>query len=123
MSHPTSRRRFLRRTAESSLGVLVRGGVSAQDNKVLDKGDGTPKPISGSTTIPESTGVATKLWIDPRMAVLPPGPMRKVHIEYHTSRHMPRLADQFNPDEFGDRLLEARVTGATVFAKDMYGFS
>ena len=123
MSHPTSRRRFLRRTAESSLGVLVGGGVSAQDNKVLDKGDGTPKPISGSTTIPESTGVATKLWIDPRMAVLPPGPMRKVHIEYHTSRHMPRLAERFNADEFGDRLLEAHVTGATVFAKDMYGYS
>jgi hypothetical protein len=49
--------------------------------------------------------------------------MRKVHIEYHTSRHMPRLAERFNADEFGDRLLEAFVTGATVFAKDMYGYS
>ena len=50
------------------------------------------------------------------------GPWRKVHIEYHTSRHMPRLAEQFDADEFGDRLLAAHVNGATVFAKDMYGY-
>ena len=36
---------------------------------------------------------------------------------------MPKLAERFNADEFGDRLVEAHVTGATVFAKDMYGYS
>jgi hypothetical protein len=36
---------------------------------------------------------------------------------------MPRLAAHFNADEFGDRLLAAHVNGATVFAKDMYGYS
>jgi hypothetical protein len=36
---------------------------------------------------------------------------------------MPRLAERFNADEFGDRLLAAHITGATVFAKDMYGYS
>jgi hypothetical protein len=36
---------------------------------------------------------------------------------------MPRLAERFNADEFGDRLLAAHVNGATVFAKDMYGYS
>jgi hypothetical protein len=35
---------------------------------------------------------------------------------------MPRLAEHFDPDEFGDRLLAANVNGATVFAKDMYGY-
>ena len=35
---------------------------------------------------------------------------------------MPKLGERFNADEFGDRLLEAHVTGATVFAKDMYGY-
>ena len=35
---------------------------------------------------------------------------------------MPRLAERFNADEFGDRLLAAHVNGATVFAKDMYGY-
>ena len=103
--------------------MLAGGPMLAQEKELLNAQDETARPIPGSALRPESTGVATKFWIDPRMAALPPGPMRKVHIEYHTSRHMPRLADQFNPDEFGDRLLEARVTGATVFAKDMYGFS
>lgn len=36
---------------------------------------------------------------------------------------MPRLAERFDADEFGDRLLAAHVNGATVFAKDMYGYS
>jgi hypothetical protein len=36
---------------------------------------------------------------------------------------MPKLAQRFDPDEFGDRLLAAHVNGATVFAKDMYGYS
>jgi hypothetical protein len=35
---------------------------------------------------------------------------------------MPKLGERFNADEFGDWLLEAHVTGATVFAKDMYGY-
>ena len=75
------------------------------------------------SAIPDAGGVAKKFWIDPGIAAWRPGPWRKVHIEYHTSRHMPRLAERFNADEFGDRLLEAHVNGATVFAKDMYGYS
>ena len=118
MSHPTNRRRFIQTTAGSSIGFFAAGGLSAQDSQVLNKVP-VAAPASGAMT--ESRGVATKFWIDPRMADWPPGPMRKVHIEYHTSRYMPRLAERFNPDEFGDRLLAAHVTGATVFAKDMYG--
>jgi hypothetical protein len=69
-----------------------------------------------------SVGVAKKFWIDPTIAAWPPGPWRKVHIEYHTSRHMPRLAEHFDADAFGDQLLAAHINGATVFAKDMYGY-
>src|SRR5262245_28662860 len=123
MFHPTNRRRFLQTTAGSSLGVLVGESLCAQGSKGPNHLDRTSKPGSGSARIPESNGVATKFWIDPRMTAWPAGPMRKVHIEYHTSRHMPHLADKFNADEFGDRLLEAHITGATVFAKDMYGYS
>jgi len=36
---------------------------------------------------------------------------------------MPRLAEHFNADEFADQLLRAHVSGASVFAKDMYGYS
>jgi hypothetical protein len=78
---------------------------------------------ASSAAIPDSGMLARKFWIDPSIAAWRPGPWRKVHIEYHTSRHMPRIAARFNADEFGDRLLEAHVNGATVFAKDMYGYT
>lgn len=70
-----------------------------------------------------AANLAKSYWIDPSIAAWPPGPWRKVHIEYHTSRHMPRLAEHFNADAFGDQLLKAYVSGASVFAKDMYGYS
>jgi hypothetical protein len=76
-----------------------------------------------ATAIPDSAGVVKKLWIDPSIAAWRPGPWRKVHIEYHTSRHIPRIAERFDADEFGDRLVAAHVNGATLFAKDMYGYS
>lgn len=102
-------------TAGSGIGLWLGGGLPAQGEAAKD--------ASGSAAIPESTGVAEKFWIDPSIAAWRPGPWRKVHIEYHTSRHMPRLAEHFNADEFGDQLLAAHVNGATVFGKDMYGYS
>ena len=99
-------------TAGSGIGLWLGGGLPAQGEAA--------KVASGSAAIPDSAGVAKKFWIDPSIAAWRPGPLRKVHIEYHTSRHMPRLAEHFNADEFGDRLLAAHVNGATVFAKDMY---
>ena len=114
MSHPANRRRFLQTTAGSSVGAWVAAGVSGQAEAPKD---------AGPSALPDAGGVARKFWIDPSIAAWRPGPWRKVHIEYHTSRHMPRLAERFNADEFGDRLLAAHVNGATVFAKDMYGYS
>ena len=114
MPHPTNRRRFMQTTAGSGIGLCLSGGLSAQGE--------APKDASGSVVIPDSAGVARKFWIDPSIAAWRPGPWRKVHIEYHTSRHMPRLAERFDADEFGDRLVAAHVNGATVFAKDMYGY-
>src|SRR6516164_1627430 len=113
MSHPANRRRFIQRTAGSSIGGWVAAGVSGLAE--------APNP-AGSAALPDAAGVARKIWIDPSIAAWRPGPWRKVHIEYHTSRHMPRLAERFNADEFGDQLLRAHVNGATVFAKDMYGY-
>ena len=113
MSHPENRRRFMQTTAGSSIGTWIATGVSGQveaSNNV------------GSAAIRDAGDVAKKFWIDPSIAAWRAVPWRKVHIEYHTSRHMPRLAERFNADEFGDRLLAAHVNGATVFAQDMYGF-
>src|SRR5262245_20723679 len=114
MPRQANRRRFLRLTAGSSVGALVAGGASSHAED--------PKG-AGPAAIPEAGGVAAKIWIDPSIAAWRPSPWRKVHIEYHTSRHMPQLAKRFDHDEFGDRLLAAHVNGATVFAKDMYGYS
>jgi hypothetical protein len=36
---------------------------------------------------------------------------------------MSRIGEQFNADEFGDRLLDARASGVVVWAKDMFGYS
>jgi hypothetical protein len=122
MSHRTNRRQFLQTSAGSSIGILMAAGLSAQEIRGVNERDQTPKQASGSPVIAESGGVAKKFWIDPGIAAWRPGPWRKVHIEYHTSRHMPRLGGRFDADEFGDRLLAAHVNGATVFAKDMYGY-
>src|SRR6478735_3281364 len=104
MSQPANRRRFIQITAGSSVGTWIATSVPAQadDSK-----------HAGSTAIPDARGVARKIWIDPSIAAWRPGPWRKVHIEYHTSRHMQHLADQFDADEFGDRLVAAHVNGAT----------
>ncbi len=122
MSRRTNRRRFLQATGGSSIGVLA-GGLWAQGTEAHNEPGEALKPASGSAAIPPSSGVAKRFWIDPGIAAWAPGPWREVHIEYHTSRHMPRLAERFNADEFGDQLLAAHVNGATVFAKDMYGHS
>jgi hypothetical protein len=114
MAHPANRRRFLQAAVGSSVGAWVATGNSGQAEAPKD---------AGPSAIPDAGGVATRFWIDPSIAAWRPVPWRKVHIEYHTSRHMPRLAQRFDPDEFGDRLLGAHVNGATVFAKDMYGYS
>jgi hypothetical protein len=113
MSHAVNRRRFIQATAGSSLGAWMAADMSGQAAAPQD---------ARSAALPDAGGVAQRFWIDPSIAAWRPGPWRKVHIEYHTSRHMPRLAERFDADEFGDRLLAAHVNGATVFAKDMYGY-
>ena len=62
------------------------------------------------------------LWVDPRLHHVPPRPWRKIHLDYHNSQYMPALATDFDPDEFGDRLLAGHVDAIVVFAKDMHGY-
>ena len=90
-SERTNRRRFLQTSAGSTLGILMAEGLSAEETKDTSMSGQGRKPASGSPVIAESTGVATKFWVDPSIAAWRPGPWRKVHVEYHTSRHMPRL--------------------------------
>ncbi len=64
---------------------------------------------------------ALKTWIDPRFAALPRRPWRKIHLDFHNTRHIGRIGEKFNADEFGDRLLAGNVDSVVVFAKDMHG--
>lgn len=63
-----------------------------------------------------------RLWIDPKLAALPPRPWRKIHLDFHNSEHIPRIGEKFDAGEFGDRLAAASVDSIVVFAKDMHGY-
>ena len=83
MSHRTNRRRFLQASAGSSVGMLVGGCLSPQNDKAPAEQGEIREPASSSAPIAASGGIATRFWIDPSIAAWPPGPWRKVHIEYH----------------------------------------
>src|SRR5262245_45578249 len=106
MLYAASRRRFVQTAANVIAAIWGAGDLRAQRGKSRTAG---------------SSGTATRFWIDPRMSELLPTPWRKVDIEFHNSRHIPRVGERFNADEFGNRLLEAHVNGAVVWAKDMFG--
>src|SRR5690242_19042746 len=104
MSQRTNRRRFLQTAAGSSALVILGTkqslpAESAQLRKESPEPAGNPE---NSRPLIEVEGLAPKFWIDPSIAAWPAGPMRNVHIEYHTSKHISRLADRFNADEFAD---------------------
>jgi hypothetical protein len=115
MRKRTSRRQFIAEAAASGLSLSA---VSALATDPV--ADNSPSHLE---TAGNAAGIARKYWIDPSVAAWPAGPWRKMHIEYHTSRHMLHLGDRFNADEFGDQLVKAHVSGASIFAKDMYGYS
>jgi hypothetical protein len=67
-------------------------------------------------------GIASKFWIDPKIAALPSGHWRKVWLDFHNSQYIPTIGEKFNADEWGDRLQAANVNSIVVFAKDMHGY-
>lgn len=48
-------------------------------------------------------------------------PMRQIHLDFHTSPHIPDVGSQFSPDEFGDTMASANVNSVTLFAKCHHG--
>ena len=48
---------------------------------------------------------------------------RQVHLDFHTSEHIPDVGSEFDADAFGDMLDEARVNWITLFAKCHHGMS
>ena len=49
--------------------------------------------------------------------------MTRVHLDFHTSPHVGKIAERFDPDEFADTLAGAHVDSVVVFAKCHHGYS
>ena len=50
-------------------------------------------------------------------------PFRQVHLDFHTSPHIPDIGLDFDPDEFVATLKAGHVNSVTVFAKCHHGYS
>jgi hypothetical protein len=50
-------------------------------------------------------------------------PLRQVHLDFHTSPHIPEVGADFDAQEFARTLQEARVNSVSVFAKCHHGYS
>src|SRR5260221_12957698 len=48
---------------------------------------------------------------------------RQIHLDFHTSPHIPDVGTDFNADTFGETLTEARVNWVTLFGKCHHGMS
>ncbi|MFN3335124.1 MAG: alpha-amylase family protein, partial [Caldilinea sp.] len=49
-------------------------------------------------------------------------PYREIHLDFHTSEHIPDIGADFDPDEFADTLVKARVNSITCFARCHHGW-
>ncbi len=47
---------------------------------------------------------------------------RQVHLDFHTSEHIPGIGADFDPDRFAERLTRARVNSVTCFARGHHGW-
>lgn len=48
---------------------------------------------------------------------------RQIHLDFHTSEHIPDVGAEFDPDVFAGRLADAKVNWVTLFAKCHHGLS
>ena len=48
---------------------------------------------------------------------------RQIHLDFHTSEHIPGIGAAFDPDEFVGTLKDAAVNSITIFAKCHHGWS
>lgn len=66
-------------------------------------------------------GESTDYWIDRRFMTFKT-PWRKVHLDFHNSKHIPQIGAKFDAQEWGDRLVTGNLNSIVVFAKDMHGY-
>ena len=51
----------------------------------------------------------------------PDFPRRMIHLDFHTGPAIPDVGSEFEPEEFAQQFVEARVDSVTVFAKCHHG--
>ncbi|MBN1350273.1 beta-galactosidase trimerization domain-containing protein [candidate division KSB1 bacterium] len=47
---------------------------------------------------------------------------RQVHLDFHTSEHIPGVGSEFDPDEFAETLKNAHVNSINLFARGHHGY-
>jgi hypothetical protein len=67
------------------------------------------------------SGDSPKFRIDNRFANFKT-PWRKVHLDFHNSKHVSKIGAKFDANQWGDQLVTGNVDSIVVFAKDMHGY-
>ena len=49
-------------------------------------------------------------------------PFRQIHLDFHTSRFIEDIGADFDPDEFADTLVKAKVNSINIFARGHHGW-
>ena len=49
-------------------------------------------------------------------------PFRQIHLDFHTSRFIEDIGSDFDPDEFADTLVKAKVNSINIFARGHHGW-
>jgi len=105
MKSKVNRRQFL-----ATVGM----GVAATQVLPLNAFSESASPVAFS-------GESPKFWIDRRFANFKT-PWRKVHLDFHNSKHVSKIGAKFDANQWGDQLVTGNVDSIVVFAKDMHGY-
>lgn len=49
-------------------------------------------------------------------------PFRQIHLDFHTSEHIVSIGDQFDPEQFAQTLVDAKVNSINCFARCHHGY-
>jgi len=105
MKSKVNRRQFL-----ATVGI----GVAATQVLPLNAFSESASPAAFS-------GDSPKFRIDSRFANFKT-PWRKVHLDFHNSKHVSKIGAKFDANQWGDQLVAGNVDSIVVFAKDMHGY-
>jgi hypothetical protein len=65
---------------------------------------------------------SSRIWFSESLLSRAPIPVRKIHLDFHNSRHIGSVGHGFNSERFINTLRSAHADAIVVFAKDMHGY-